>query len=62
MVIERDARRFIYDLSESVNNTEYFIQAVANLNSVANVTGQGRQDFTSDLLYLVRELDDEDSN
>ncbi len=42
MVIEKDARRFIYDLSESVNNTEYFIQAVANLNSVANITGQGR--------------------
>lgn len=36
MVIERDARRFIYDLTDSVEDTASFVRAIGQLNSVAN--------------------------
>jgi hypothetical protein len=39
MVIERDARRFIYDLVQSKEEPKEFIKAVALINSVANVQG-----------------------
>ena len=59
MVIERDARRFIYDLTECKDDTTKFIKAIANLNSVANTQGQGRQDFQPELLQLVMTLMDD---
>jgi hypothetical protein len=39
MVIERDARRFIYDLVAAKDQPKEFIKAVAQINSVANVQG-----------------------
>lgn len=50
MVIERDARRFIYELTESKDDSEKFIKAIGNINCVANTQGKGRQDFNPDLL------------
>jgi hypothetical protein len=50
MVIERDARRFVYDLIEQISSKSGFVQAISALNSVANVQGQGRSDFSPQLL------------
>ena len=54
MVIERDARRFIYDLVDAVNSHAEFIKVVGQINSIANVQGQGRQDFAPELLECAR--------
>ena len=59
MVIERDARRFIYDLCSSKNDAKKFIKAIANVNAVANTQGQGRQDFKVELLELAMTLMDD---
>ena len=39
IVIEKDARRFIYDLTESRDDQALFIEAIGKLNSVANTQG-----------------------
>lgn len=57
MVIERDARRFMYDLVDNLSNRSEFIKAIGKLNSVANIQGQGRADFNPELLKLVSTLD-----
>lgn len=59
MVIERDARRFIYDLTNAKHNCKAFIKSIATLNSVANTQGQGRQDFKVELLELAMTLMDD---
>ena len=55
MVIERDARRFIYDLVGARSQTG-FLRAVGSLNQVANVHGQGRADFDEELLEIAQQL------
>ena len=52
MVIERDARRYLYDLCDNKDEPQLFFAALGHLNSVANVQGQGRQDFKPELLQL----------
>ena len=42
MVIERDARRYLYDLCDNKDEPELFFAALGHLNSVANTQGQGR--------------------
>ena len=54
MVIERDARRFIYDLVDAVSSQAEFIKVVGQINAVANVQGQGRQDFAPELLTIAQ--------
>lgn len=53
MVIERDARRFVSELIGSLANRTLFIKAIGQLNAVANLSGQGRQDFDPELLQLA---------
>ncbi len=55
MVIERDARRFIYDLV-GARTPSSFLRAVGSLNQVANVQGQGRADFDEELLEIAQQL------
>jgi hypothetical protein len=37
MVIERDARRFIYELVDAISSKPLFLKAIGALNTVANV-------------------------
>lgn len=56
MVIERDARRFIYDLVSSLHSEPAFIRAVGLLNAAANVEGQGRSEFDPALMHAAAKL------
>ncbi len=56
MVIERDARRFIYDLVSSLHSEPAFIRAVGLLNAAANIEGQGRSEFDPALLLTAARL------
>lgn len=56
MVIERDARRFIYELVSSLSNDSAFIKAVGLLNAAANVQGQGRSEFETSLLEKINSV------
>ena len=56
IVIERDSRRYLSALIDSVQDDKMFIEAVGQINAVANSEGKGRQDFESNLLDLVRSL------
>ncbi len=42
IVIERDSRRYISALTESVLNEKMFIEAIGQINAVANSEGKGR--------------------
>lgn len=56
IVIERDSRRYLSALIDSVQNDKIFIEAIGQINAVANPEGKGRQDFSTELLDLVRSL------
>lgn len=56
IVIEYDARRFIRALKECSGDEADFLKAVGELNSVANVEGQGRTDFDAIVLYHARKI------
>lgn len=60
MVIERDARRYLFELAESVQTMDRgaMFKAIGELNSVANTQGQGRKDFTQDLLAACQAICD----
>jgi hypothetical protein len=56
IVIERDSRRYLSTLIESVQDEKKFIEAIGQINVVANPEGKGRQDFSAELLDVVRQL------
>ena len=41
IIIEHDARRFIYEMQENTNDLNLFLDSVRQLNSVTNVNGSG---------------------
>lgn len=55
-MIERDSRRYLSALMESVQNEKNFIEAISQINVVANPEGKGRHDFSVELLDVVRQL------
>ena len=56
IIIENDARRFILALKQSVGNDRAFVEAIGEVNAVANPEGTGRSDFDYKLLSHCKRL------
>jgi hypothetical protein len=50
MIIEKDTRRYVVALKQSLGDEKAFIKAISDINPIANIRGQGRSDFDHKLL------------
>ena len=50
MIIEKDARRYVVALKQSLEDEKAFIKAISDINPIANTRGHGRSDFEHKLL------------
>ena len=52
MIIEKDARRYVVALKQALGDEKAFINAISDINPIANKMGQGRSDFEHKLLQF----------